>query len=107
FGIRPRASEANQPRNAQARISPPPPLKPDALRLDPPDEDEMLPPGEPASAAETISAGMARKMRTKIVQRRCLTGSSGSRMSIGYSPGSPTNPGYGLPMSARYAPRCA
>ena len=49
---------------------------------------------------------MAMKIRKNVVHRGCCAG-AGRTTSIGYSPSSPTKPGYGFPTKLTYALTCA
>jgi len=82
--------------------APPPPLY--VLDRDaPPELYRTLPP--PPNAVERSSAGTTRRILNPVFHRDCGAG-AGSCTSIGYSPSSPTKPGYGFPTSQRYAFRC-
>src|SRR5581483_6925150 len=100
FGISPFAMHANHPKNAHVVASAPRPLRP--ANFDRPLR-EVYPAAKPPPRADaSMSAGTARKIRKNVFDRD-WDARSGSRRSIGYSPSSPMNPGYGLPTRYTYA----
>src|SRR6266566_614543 len=102
--MRPRATLANHPRTELTVASPPlkplneleypRPFVPPARPNEPPNEN--LPP----TARERSIAGIASTTRSSVFQRDCAAG-DGRITSTGYSPSSPTNPGYGFATSQR------